>query len=72
MKNENRLDRFYEGLTPSKLCSAPPDALNGVSSSDAERLKAAFGIDTIREMADLKYYVRARELVALADKEAQK
>lgn len=72
MTNENRLDKFYEGLSAAELCGAPPDALQGVSSADAERLKAAFGIDTIREMAALKYFVRAKEIVALAAAEDKK
>lgn len=66
---DNKLVKFYEGLSARELCSAPIDALQGVSKADAERMKEAFGIDNIREMANLRYFERARAIVELAQKE---
>ena len=38
----------------------------GVSDSDAEHLKAAFGIDTIRELATNKFVLWAQAINVLA------
>ena len=45
-----------------KLLKAPISALQGISESDKDKMKEAFGIDNIKEMAQLKYYQRAKEL----------
>ena len=71
MISDNKLVKFYEGLPAKELCSAPIDALQGASAGDAEKMKAAFGIDNIREMANLKYFVRAKAIAELAQKEEQ-
>lgn len=59
MIREDKLIKAYEGKTAAELAKAPVWALQGVSAGDADRLKKAFGIDTIGEMAALKYYRRA-------------
>ena len=48
------------------LAAAPVSALQGVSESDAEHLKAAFGIDTIRELATNKFVLWAQAINVLA------
>lgn len=59
MIREDKLIKAYEGKTAAELAKAPVWALQGVSAGDADRLKKAFGIDNIAEMAALKYYRRA-------------
>ena len=41
-------------------------ALQGVSDSDAQHLKEAFGIDTIRELATNKFVLWAQAINVLA------
>lgn len=69
MKDKTKLVKFYAGLPDDQIGFAPPDAISGVSKADAERLKKAFGIDSIRGMGEFRCYRRAKEIVALADKE---
>lgn len=64
MIDESKLIKAFEGKPASELAEAPIYALQGVSEGDAEKMKEAFGIDTIREMAALKYYRRAKVLLA--------
>lgn len=49
------LDKSYEGKDFSELADAPVDALEGVSQGDAEHLKEAFNIKTIRDLAESKF-----------------
>ena len=60
------LDKAYEDKDFKELASAPVSALAGVSDSDAQALKAAFGIDTIRELATNKYVLWAQAINVLA------
>lgn len=62
-----KVDKAYEGMSLTELADAPVSALQGLSAGDAEHLKAAFGIDTIRELATNKYYRWAQAITALAD-----
>ncbi len=62
MINNNWLDKEYEGQNAKQLLKAPIDALQGVSVKDKDKMKEAFGIDNIEEMANLKYFKRARIL----------
>ena len=52
-----------------EIAESPVDALQGVSQNDAVKLKEAFGVDTVRELANLKYVRWAQAIVALADAE---
>jgi hypothetical protein len=63
----DKVDKAYENMSPQELVKAPVAALQGVSESDAEHLKAAFGIDTIEELGTNKFFRWAQALVALAD-----
>lgn len=69
MINENMLIKAYEGQEAKDLLKAPPYALQGVSEGDAEKLKEAFGVDTVKEMANLVYYRRAKEIAEAAANE---
>jgi hypothetical protein len=60
------LDKAYEGKEFAELADSPVDALEGVSAGDAEHLRAAFNIRTIRDLADSKYVLRAQAIVNLS------
>ncbi|HPX32260.1 MAG TPA: hypothetical protein PLT36_02010 [Erysipelotrichaceae bacterium] len=62
MIDKNWLDKEYENKSAKQLLKAPIDALQGVSEKDKEKMKEAFGIDNIKEMANLKYFKRAKIL----------
>jgi nucleotidyltransferase/DNA polymerase involved in DNA repair len=59
-------DKQFEQQEFSALADAPVDAIAGVSQSDAEALKAALGIKTIRDLAENKYVLIAQAVVALS------
>lgn len=63
------IDKSYQGQSAADLLNAPVDALYGVSESDAQLLKAAFGIKTIGDLADSKYFAWAGEIAEQAEKE---
>jgi uracil-DNA glycosylase len=48
----------------AQILQAPPDALRGVSRADAERLREAFGIRTVRQMAENRFFRAAQTLLA--------
>ena len=60
-------DKDYEQKEFDELADAPVDAIQGLSESDAQALKQALGIDTIRELAEHKFVRIARAVVALSD-----
>jgi hypothetical protein len=62
-----KLDKAYEEKTLAELAAAPVDALAGVSASDAEHLKAAFGIKTIGDLGTNKYFLWAQAIAKLAE-----
>jgi len=59
-------DKAYEHMEFSVLADAPVDAIEGVSAADAEALKSALGIKTIRDLAENKYVAIAQAVVGLA------
>ena len=59
----------YESKSLKEICKAPVSAIQGVSEGDAQHLKQAFGVDSIEELANLKYVKIAQALVALATTE---
>ena len=67
MIDDSKLIKAFEGKPAAELADAPIYALQGVSEGDARKMKEAFGIDTIREMAELTYYRRACVLYAEGD-----
>jgi hypothetical protein len=70
MNLNKALDKAYEGKSLQELAAAPVAALAGVSEADAEALQKAFGVKTIRDLAELKFVRWAQGIVALADTEA--
>lgn len=69
MNINKALDKAYETKSLKEIADAPIDALEGVSTTDAELLQKAFNVKTIRDLANLKYVKWAQAIVALADTE---
>lgn len=63
------VDKAFEGKNFSEIADSPVDALEGVSAGDAELLKKAFGIKTVRDLGANKFFLRAAAIVALAGTE---
>ncbi|HEX6360828.1 hypothetical protein [Actinophytocola sp.] len=51
-----QLDKDYENLSVAEILDAPVAALSGVSAGDAEKLEAAFGVKTVRDLGTNKYF----------------
>lgn len=64
---ENKLDKAYETKPVEELADAPVAALQGVSDADAEHLKAAFNIKTIRDLGTNKFFLWAQAIAKLAE-----
>jgi hypothetical protein len=69
MNIDRALMKEYEGKSFKELVDAPVNAIAGVTDSDAEHLKAAFNVKTIKDLATLKYVLWAQAIVTLADTE---
>jgi hypothetical protein len=54
----------FQGKSTQEILSAPPDALRGVSGADARHLREAFGIVTISDLAQNRFFHRALALLA--------
>jgi len=62
---DKALDKAYENMSLGEILDAPVAALAEVSDGDAEKLDAAFGIKTVRDLGTNKYFTLAQALVAL-------
>ncbi len=60
------VDKAYESKDFEELADSPVEALEGVSATDAEALKKAFNIKTIRQLAESKFVLRAQAITNLA------
>ena len=60
------LDKAFESAEYENLAKKPASAISGISGEDAALLKKAFGIDTIKELAENKYVAIAQTTVAMA------
>jgi hypothetical protein len=63
----NKLDKAFEAKPVQELADAPVSALEGVSDSDAEHLKAAFNIVTVRDLGTNKFFLWAQAITKLAE-----
>lgn len=70
MNIDTVVDGEFTGMCFRDLCNAPLSALRGVSAKDAKALHQAFGINTIGELADLKFVKWAGAIRTLAAEEA--
>jgi len=60
------LDKAFESTEFQDLANKPVSAIAGISDQDAALLKRAFGIDTIKELAENKYVLIAQTTVSMA------
>jgi hypothetical protein len=63
----SKFDKAYETLPTEELAQAPVAALEGVSESDAEHLKAAFNIKTVADLGTNKFLLWAQAVAKLAE-----
>ncbi|MFP5022560.1 hypothetical protein [Pseudonocardia phyllosphaerae] len=63
----SKVDKAYEDKDIAELADAPVASLQGVSDSDAEHLKEAFNIKTVRDLGTNKYFLWAQAIAKLAD-----
>ncbi|MDQ2756004.1 MAG: hypothetical protein M3Y71_05505 [Actinomycetota bacterium] len=63
----SKFDKAFQTASVSELADAPVDALLGVSPGDAEHLKAAFNIKTVRDLGTNKYFLWAQAVAKLAE-----
>ena len=59
------LDKAYEGKSLKEILDASPAALAGVTDNDAKLLEEAFGIKTVRQLGENKFFAVAAALVAI-------
>lgn len=69
MNLNGALTKAFENKSMKELVDAPVHALQGVSEADAEKLKAAFGVETVSDLGTLKFARWARAIVELAETE---
>ncbi|MFF5455026.1 hypothetical protein ACFY40_27915 [Streptomyces sp. NPDC012950] len=60
------LDKAWADKSLPEILAAPVAALKGVSDRDGELLREAFGVETVADLAELKYARWAQALAALA------
>ncbi|MFF6831955.1 hypothetical protein ACFY84_08805 [Streptomyces sp. NPDC012438] len=60
------LDKAWADKSLPEILAAPVAALKGVSDRDGELLREAFEVETVSDLAELKYARWARALAALA------
>lgn len=63
---DSHVDSAYSRMTASQLLAAPPDAITGISAADADKLRAAFGITSIRGLAESAMVRHAIAILAAA------
>lgn len=63
----DKFDKAYETKSVEELAAAPVAALQGVSDGDAEHLKAAFNITTVKDLGTNKFFLWAQAVAKLAE-----
>ena len=61
------LDKAYEDKSLKEILAASPAALAGVTDADAKHLEDAFGIKTVRQLGENKFFAVAAALAAVED-----
>jgi hypothetical protein len=59
------LDKAYEDKALKDILDASPAALAGVTDKDAKLLEEAFGVKTVRQLGENKFFAVAAALVAV-------
>lgn len=70
MNIDTIVDPEYAGKSLREIAAAPVSALQGISAQCAEALHEAFGVYTIRDLANFRFAKWATALTTLADEEA--
>ncbi len=60
------VDKNYEGMDFKELGQCPVEAIQGLSQNDAEKLKDAFNVQTIQDLAENKFVRIAQAITALS------
>jgi hypothetical protein len=61
---DDMVNAAYHGKSAEEILAASPAALHGVSEDDAARLADAFGIRSVRQLAENRFFRRARAVMA--------
>src|SRR3569832_1196224 len=69
MNIQHIVDKAYAEMSFTQIADASVEALKGVSARDAQMLKEAFNVETVRDLADLKFVKWAAALVTLTNQE---
>ena len=66
MSIETIVEPAFQGKTFSELMKAPVSALYGIGEKQARALREAFGVETIGDLAELKFVKRAFAIATMA------
>ena len=66
---KNAVMKAYETKSLKEIADSTVVALEGITAADAEHLRAAFNIKTIRDLAKWKCVLWAQAIVTLAETE---
>lgn len=67
MNINKAVDKAFETKSLKEIADAPVEALSGVTAADAQALKAALGITTVRQLGTNKFFLWAQAIVALSE-----
>ncbi|SIR88707.1 hypothetical protein [Williamsia sterculiae] len=63
----DKFDKAYADKSIDELADAPVAALKGVSDGDADLLKQAFNIKTVKDLGTNKFFLWAQATAKLAE-----
>ncbi|MEB3342833.1 hypothetical protein [Okeania sp.] len=69
MNIEKAIIKKYADKPMKEIADSPVWAIKGISESDAILLEGAFGVKTVRDFANLKYFKWAQAIVSLSEVE---
>jgi len=69
MNIDHAVDKEFEDKSLSEIAKAPVAALEGVSERQAQLLHEAFGITTVEQLANNRFFKVAQAITILASKE---
>jgi hypothetical protein len=62
-----KFDKEYLDKGIDELATAPVDALKGLSEADAQKLKEALNIKTVKDLGTNKFFLWAHAVAKLAE-----
>ena len=71
MNIDTIVEPSFHGKCFRELLKAPVSALCGIGEQQAHALREAFGVETIGDLAELKFVKRAFAIATMADAEAE-